>query len=216
MDPNSNTIPTAPEMPEMPAVPAMEMPTVPEAPTIPTAPEMPDLPQMEMPTIPDMPTFDPELVEQGPEQAPVQEQPTFNPATMATPGANDTFTMPEQPVAPQFGATDPLTMPEGPQAPDPVEEELKMPLKAAGPVPGSIGSAVSMSMDGKIAEAPKQNNPFANLNAKKNATNTAQVLQQTGRPAMKKKSSKSSMILIGVLGAIVIVALVVVLIMQLQ
>ena len=47
-----------------------------------------------------------------------------------------------------LGATDPLLMPEKPQAPDPVEEELKAPMKAAAPVPGSIGSAVSGPSDG--------------------------------------------------------------------
>ena len=40
-------------------------------------------------------------------------------------------------------ATDPIMMPEPAPAPDPIEEELKAPMKAAGPVPGSIGSAVS-------------------------------------------------------------------------
>ena len=63
---------------------------------------------------------------------------------------------------PQFGggmmgAIDPITMPDKPKAPDPVEEELKAPMVAAPPVPGSIGSAVSMPSDQGAKVATNQN-----------------------------------------------------------
>lgn len=39
--------------------------------------------------------------------------------------------------------TDPIMVPDPTPTPDPVEEELRSPMKAAAPAPGSIGSAVS-------------------------------------------------------------------------
>ena len=106
------------------------------------------------------------------------------------------------PETPAFGATDPLTMPTPPKAPDPIEEELKAPLKAAGPVPGSIGSAISVPPEegARSPEIPQQ-------------------MMQPMQPAMpmkkaKKKTNKNTMILIGVVGALVIIALVAVLVMQ--
>lgn len=160
----------------------------------------------------------------------------MNPATMATPGAMpevpamapETLAMPEMPnmtdagmptfdpMMMNLGATDPITMQEAPKAPDPVEEELKMPLKAAGPVPGSIGSAVSMPSAGSqtaamAGMAPGQQTPSVAFNdpAMMPQNTTAGVAQ----PA--KKLSKSTMILLGVLGGVVILALVVILIAQL-
>ena len=52
-----------------------------------------------------------------------------------------------------LGAADPLMIPEKPAEPDPVEEELRAPMKAAGPVPGSIGSAVSVPAETANANA---------------------------------------------------------------
>lgn len=43
-----------------------------------------------------------------------------------------------------ISATEPLTTPDPIPEPDPVEEALKAPIKPAAPVPGSIGSAVSV------------------------------------------------------------------------
>ncbi|MBR3386345.1 hypothetical protein IKG68_02145 [Candidatus Saccharibacteria bacterium] len=224
MDPNNNTIPTAPDMPgtAIPEAPVI-MPTQDGADAKATVPKMPEMPVMptaaptpeplvapETMAIPE-PSMAPE-VNVNPE--PQVVAPVFNPATMATPA-----------VGTSLSATDPLTMPEGPKAPDPIEEELKMPLKAAGPVPGSIGSSVSMTTDGQIESAQKSNNPFANFGAKKEtpsvafndpaAQATAPMTANAAKPA-KKKTSKTSMILIGVLGAVIIIALVVVLVMQMK
>ena len=44
--------------------------------------------------------------------------------------------------------TEPIMRPDLPPAPDPVKQELEAPMKAAAPVPGSIGSAVSVPEGG--------------------------------------------------------------------
>lgn len=46
--------------------------------------------------------------------------------------------------SPSISATEPLTQPEAPEAPDPTEAELDAPFTPAAPVPGSIGSAISV------------------------------------------------------------------------
>ncbi len=205
MDPNNNTIPEAPVIvPPTEAAPV----GVPEAPVVGVTPEAPVIG-----VTPEAPVIGatPEAPAIGatPMAGAAPEAPVFNPASMVTPDVNvmapapDAATMSDTSssmtsygeVEHSFGATDPLTVPEGPKAPDPIEEELKMPLKAAEPVPGSIGSAVSMSSEGVVAEAEKPK-PF-------------------GKPD-KAKSSKTTMILIGVIGAIIIVALVIVLIMNMN
>ena len=136
-----------------------------------------------------IPEIDPSLIAATPEAGT-----GFDTSAMA--GASE---VPGGIETPTFGATDPLTMPTPPKAPDPVEEELKAPLKAAGPVPGSIGSAISVPPEdgARSPEIPQQ-------------------MMQPMMPAGKtrKKTDKNTMILIGVVGALIIVSLVVVLVMQ--
>lgn len=239
---------TVPEMPEMPVMPtAAPTPEPLVAPETMAIPELSMAPEVNVKPEPQVaaPVFNPATMATpavgtniGVPTATdagvfaVPEANTADASTFATPSAETTaFAMPGSPVQPVAGfnnglsATDPLTMPEGPKAPDPIEEELKMPLKAAGPVPGSIGSSVSMTTDGQIESAQKSNNPFANFGAKKEtpsvafndpaAQATAPMTANAAKPA-KKKTSKTSMILIGVLGAVIIIALVVVLVMQMK
>lgn len=52
--------------------------------------------------------------------------------------------------------TEPIMQPDLPAAPDPVKQELESPMKAAGPVPGSIGSAMSVTQDGTQLDANGQ------------------------------------------------------------
>lgn len=133
-------------------------------------------------------------------EAPVVDNPVAggpmigNPATLATPSPEG------------LGATDPITMPEKPAEPDPEEEELKAPLKAAEPVPGSIGSAVSGPQDGAPVAAtnPNGQNLFA-----------AATANAAKKPA-KKKTSQTTYILLGVVAAVIVIALVAVLIIQLN
>ena len=103
-------------------------------------------------------------------------------------------------VRPSVGVTDPIMMPEKPQAPDPIEEELKAPMKAAEPVPGSIGSAVSGPADGAPEAVVPTENPFANVNAGQTpsvsfndpAAQPDQNAADVSQPAPKKKTNKES------------------------
>ena len=124
-----------------------------------------------------------------------------------------------------IGATDPITMPTPPKAPDPVEEELKAPLKAAEPVPGSIGSAISMPAQDQVGpQAPNMPMPDMSMfnqttNRTPNVAFNDPALQQNPQMMMKpakKKTSKTTYILLGVLGVMVIIALAAVLIIQLN
>ena len=103
--------------------------------------------------------------------------------------------------------TAPLTMPDAPVAPDPVEEELKAPLKPADPVSGSIGSSIS---------GPALNTPSVAFNDPANAN----MMANANTPAKKRgkkfggKMDKTTLILLCVVGGMVVVALIVVLVMQ--
>lgn len=141
---------------------------------------------------------------------PVAAETLAGPAT-ATPGAAAPGAPAFDPNAMNFGATDPLTVPEGPKAPDPVEEELKMPLKAAEPVPGSIGSAVSMPAGQDGVAAPAGQTPSVAFNDPAAMQNTSEAKDATKtKPA--KKMNKTTLIIAGVLALVVIIALVVILI----
>lgn len=110
--------------------------------------------------------------------------------------------------SPLLGATDPLTMPAPPKAPDPVEVELNAPFKAAGPVPGSIGSAISMPGD------PNQQVPNVAFNdpamMAPNSSMMPKKKSWSARLGMDggKKMDKKTMIIIGAIAAVVVVAIV--------
>ncbi len=126
-----------------------------------------------------------------------------------------------QPSGQGLAATDPIMKPEPAPAPDPVEEELKAPMKASEPVPGSIGSAVS----GPSMEAAPEDfagNPFAaNAETKVNnvsfndpATQPDGAQPSNAKP--KKKTSKITLIALIIVVLLIIGALAVVLVMQMQ
>lgn len=196
MDPINNPTPTP--TPEPGAAPAPEPPVAPEAPVAP-APEPP-------------------VAEPAPVNAPVPPEPVnpvVNPGAEPIP-ANPVF----QPSEPNgLAATDPIMQPEAPKAPDPVEEELKAPMKAAGPVPGSIGSAVSgPQSEGEAAPAPADN-PFASAPAKTPSVPfndpAAEAQGAAGAPTAKKPMDKKTLIILCVIAGIVVIALVVILLMML-
>ena len=194
MDPTNNPTPTpspapAPEPTPAPA-PAPEAPAAPVPPEPPVAPEAPAAP------VPPEPA------------GPVNPVPPVNPVVTPT-GANPVF----QPNG--VAATDPIMMPEQPKAPDPIEEELKAPMKAAAPVPGSIGSAVS-GPEGVPAETPADN-PFAGNPQTPSVSFNDPATQpdpnaKPGTPAGKKKTSKNTMIALVIVAAMIVIALVGVLI----
>lgn len=197
MDPNNvnPTLPTAPTAPEAPAQPVMPAaasaaPAMPEMPT-PVAPVV--TPTGAAPAMPEMPA--------GPATPAAPVAPVFQPG-----GVN-----------PMLGATDPITMPNPPKAPDPIEEELKAPMKAAGPVPGSIGSAISMPSEQPAApEAAAQMGQVPNVAFNDPAAAQGQPMQAAPVKAAKKnpfsKLDKKSLIMLCAIAGIVVIALVVVLI----
>ena len=122
-----------------------------------------------------------------------------------------------------MGVTDPILMPDKPAEPDPVEEELKAPMKAAAPVPGSIGSAVSGpgSVAGVTASVPAEN-PFTNNTDRPTPNvsftdpaeqNTQATPTDSKQPA--KKNNRVTLIALIVVAAIIVIVLIVVLAMQL-
>ena len=203
-----NAIPTAPINPAAAAAPGVVNPPM-------TASEM----------------FQPEPTGAAPEvqlgvSAMPGAQPGANVAPSAQPGLSATVggTAPVAASAPgMLGAMDPLTMPEKPAEPDPVEEELKAPFKAAAPVPGSIGSAVSMpstagapnaqpgqpAASGTTPQSVAFNDPASeNLMAE---AAKAQAKSAAGKPKM----SKQTLILLCVVAGLLILALTIVLVMML-
>ena len=224
----SLVIPTAPSEPEEPSIVTEPVETfgIPTAPVEPSEPMDVGVPtttatsEQAMPVAPQPMEVNTTVPVMGDAltmgDAPVSSGPVgggiVNPASMATPGYMG-----------GIGATDPITMPTPPKAPDPVEEELKAPLKAAEPVPGSIGSAISMPAQGAVANQPVDTSMFQ----KPNTTNVALGGKTTGQATMaqapnpaggkpaKKKTSKTTYILLGVVGVMVVIALIAVLITQL-
>lgn len=201
MDPNSvnPTIPTAPA--------TLEAPVAPAAPVTPAAaPAMPEMPAPVNPVVSPtgMPAVEP--------AAPVMQEP----ATPAMPEIPTPVSPVFQPGNPMVGATDPITMPNPPKEPDPIEEELKAPMKAAGPVPGSIGSAISMPSE----QAAGQPAPAAQMGPVPNVSFNDPAMQQQPMPQgapmkpAKKKMDKKTLILLCALAGVVVVALAIVLVMQ--
>ena len=125
-----------------------------------------------------------------------------------------------------LGAMDPLTMPDKPAEPDPVEEELKAPLKAAAPVPGSIGSAVSVPAEGASAGgAPVSGvpvmpvpTPMATAPQSVSFEDPAKMPAAGGvaKSGGKLKMSKQTLVLLCVVAGIVVLALIIVLVMMLN
>lgn len=113
-----------------------------------------------------------------------------------------------------LSATEAIMQPTPPPAPDPVEEELKAPFRPAAPVPGSIGSAVSMPAGAEgVSAGDMKNTPSVAFNdpATMDAGNTG--IPQA--PA-KKKMDKKTLIMIAILGGMVVVALVAVLVVMMM
>ncbi|MBR2994863.1 hypothetical protein IKF32_03040 [Candidatus Saccharibacteria bacterium] len=215
MDPMNNPTPTPNPVPN--PVPSPEPgpiagvganPVQPANNAAPVSPAMPAAPAQ--PVVLSAPTINP--------PAPTQSvNPVVNPVSPAP--ANPAF----KPAGVGMAATDPIMMPEQPKAPDPIEEELKAPMKAAAPVPGSIGSAVSGPAEMPAAQ-PAGNEQVVNTFAQSQTPNvsfTDPAMQPdvNANPAVaaqpvKKKSSKSTLIALIVVALIIILALVGVFVFQ--
>lgn len=98
------------------------------------------------------------------------------PATPVTPASNSMPTFRMAPSVPSISSAEPFMEREPIKAPDPVKEALKAPIKAAGPVPGSIGSAVSMP---RVNEAPATPAPQVRVATPTPSAQPAQPAQPT-------------------------------------
>lgn len=114
--------------------------------------------------------------------------------------------------------TTPIAVPEGPKAPDPIEEELKAPLKAAAPAPGSIGSAVSGPADANSPQSVAFNDPamMANNPMAANTANNGKKGSFLSKIMAKTKMNKRTLILLCVVAGVIIIALIIVLVMVLN
>lgn len=220
MDPlNNNPASNAPA----PAAPAPE----PAAPTPETAPAAPATPVV--PVAPAAPAVNPDVANAAlnppvnPVVAPgasATPAAPVAPAPMA-PGAPAQMSMNQmfqsQPAA-QGGVLDETTaisVPEGPKPVDPVEEELKAPLKAAAPAPGSIGSAVSGPADPNGPASVPFNDPAQAANNPMTANAAPQAKKNSifDKLMAKTKMSKSTLILLAAVCGIIVILLIVVLVM---
>ncbi len=109
------------------------------------------------------------------------------------------------------GATDAILRPEPVPEPDPVEEELKAPMRAAAPAPGSIGSAVSgpTSDLGNLSDQT----PSVSFNDPATEPDLINSSEPTQGKNAKKTNSKTLIVLI-IIAAMVVIALGAVLVMQ--
>lgn len=209
MEPTNNPISTPNPTPAAGAgVPPVE-PAIPTTPAEPVVPPRP-MEHVIQPLTPAQPVVSP--TPPASSAAPVAPA---APAAPVSPVAPTPITvMPGQassmPINPLFnsnggglvGATDPITMPAPPKAPDPVEEELKAPFKAAGPVPGSIGSAISMPADAVSMGDPGRTPSVSFTDpAMVNNVATSTVVPE------KKKTSKSTLILLAIVAGLIVLAL---------
>lgn len=212
MDPTTNPTPTPTPPAGGAAGPAPVTPAAPAAPASPVAPDTAG-------ATPAAPAAPAAAAPAAPGVAPVN--PVINPGAGAT---NPVF---QSTGGVGMAATDPIMVPEAPAPPDPVEEELKAPMKAADPVPGSIGSAVSGPDDGKgtsaaDGDAPAQN-PFETKTPQTPSVAFNDPAEQPdagtapadAKPA-KKKTNKTTLIALAVVLALVVVGLGVFLFLQMN
>lgn len=162
----------------------------------PAAPAPAPAPVLPMPPIPTPEPLRKPVMEAAPE-ATMSFASAFENTTPAQAGQPAPFGAPVN--ASGFGATEPLTQPEPIPEPDPIEEELKSPIKAAEPVPGSIGSAFSLPSSMQDISSPN-NVAFGNMPT----TNQLSSLKDPNAP--KKAMSKTTRLLIIVLGAILLIS----------
>ncbi len=183
-------------------------PLQPQQPTQPAAPVMPG-PVAAQPAQPpvDQLTTQPVVPKPMPE-IPTPVNPVFNPSNAANaanaPGINGVAAG-----VGQMSATEAIMQPAPPPAPDPIEEELKAPLKPAAPVPGSIGSAVSVPADANPADIAGDSKSTPSVAFNDPAAMPEANAAQGGLP--KKKMEKKTLIAIAIIAGMLVVALAVIL-----
>lgn len=190
MDPLLNNTTPKPPVPA-PMPPTGNMPNIPAAGAAPAAAPAP------APVAP------------APAPAPVAAAPSMEAAPAPVMSVENAFVGAEQaPSTISMGATEPLTQPDPIPEPDPIEEALKAPIRAADPVPGSIGSAVSVPSDTPVvpdnmmppmAGASVPTTPLNNV-----AFNT-EPTKMTDPMAKKQQKNQKSIIIIAIIGVLLLV-----------
>lgn len=199
-NPAVNPAPAPAPAPE-PAAPA-PAPVAPEPMFEPPMPPVPPMPPMQDPSEPTVP-------------APTMEE--IPAASMSFENAFANSTTPIDSSAYGLDATEPVVQPGVEEVRDPVAEALAAPIKAADPVPGSIGSAFSMpeapaatpaEMGASVSTTPVSNISFSDGPA------TAFLMDENFTPQPPQKANTNlKYILIGV-GALLAIVLVIVIIMM--
>ena len=205
MDSNSNPITNAnPGMPAIPnpPAPAPVVPTPSDAmPSIPTPVDNTPAPTPATSSVPTFTSSNP-AAEAAPVVPTTSSTPTsfgldssyntgYNTTVSSTnssfdPSSVASFFTPETPSIANGGmiaATEPITEPDPIPEPDPIEVELNAPFQAAAPVPGSIGSAVSVPKEGEEAKNEKAQSKKGGLFGKKSAAKEEKVETPAEAPA---------------------------------
>ncbi len=193
-------MPFAPEpMPEPMSAPAPEPVSMPEPAPIPEPAPLPPMPPM------------PPMSAPAPEPAPV---PTMEEIPAPAMSFENAF---ENPAAPanNLGATEPLADPANPGS-NALADALNEPIQAAAPVPGSIGSAISMpanpaDMGASVPTTPTNNVAFGNdaMNSYDNST-----LDLNSSDLSNKDKKRKLMFILITVGAVLAIILVIIIVMM--
>ncbi len=142
--------------------------------------------------------------------APEPVAPVFNPAVVATPGTASDSSAPN---LNGFDPSAPLMEPEPVAPPDPVEQELKAPMQAAAPVPGSIGSAISQPANVAFNDpATEADSPTAGTSAP--AENPLAPKKKSKLSFDINRLDKRTLIIVAAIAGVVILVLVIILILM--
>ena len=222
-NPNPNPVPVSNAMPNIAMAGAPAPAPIPQTPQMPMMPQMPAMPQaQESPVTPEAPAA-PEIpaMPEAPAPTPVMEAapaPAMSFESAFEGGVSNPTTSFNIPQAPSgIAATEPLTEPDPLPEPDPVEEALKAPIKAAEPVPGSIGSAVSVPFGQEIpmgtSVAPTQSNNVAFESTSSTSFSSDPMGGSQPQKAKNSLSDNKKLLMIIGIGAVAVIIAIIVVIM---
>lgn len=233
-NPQPSTNPEAGAAPEVAADPSVvAAPTVAPVEAAPTA--TPAEPVVA--AVPDLAAAASDLAAAAPDLA-APATPTEAAAPVAAPtdptaaAGGATVGVPSAPSLNGLPLTEPIMRPDLPPAPDPIKQELEAPMKAAGPVPGSIGSTISVSQDGTQLDANGQPLPansgqgsVSNVAFNDPAKQADAGQPGAANPAAKKSKAikfdlknmnRATLVTLIVIAAMIVIGLVTVLFVQLM
>lgn len=142
-----------------------------------------------------------------PVEVPVPTHPVINPPSQGGLGGNLTDSR-------QAVSSDSIFVSSNTSTSGPAEGELDAPIKAAAPVPGSIGSAISGPAAGQTPEMIDGTARVNNVSFNDPAVSTEDS-QGANKEASPKKKNRTTLIALIIVAAMVVIALAAVLILQL-